>query len=158
MDESDDKTSIVFELKVPKFMDTSLINIDLQPTYVRCDVKGKVTQMRFTEEILVEQSKVQRSQTTGCLVITCPKANITKIEAQNMRLKKLKEDKEKEKKLKELADKQKEAKEQLKKEELRQYKEQTGDFIIKEASKENQNNNKPEFVPDFDPDEVPPLE
>jgi hypothetical protein len=28
-DETEDKTSIIFEIKVPKFMDTSKINVDL---------------------------------------------------------------------------------------------------------------------------------
>jgi HSP20 family molecular chaperone IbpA len=36
---------------------------------------------------MVEKSKVQRSTTTGVLQITMPKATITKVEAQNMRIK-----------------------------------------------------------------------
>lgn len=42
-DESADKTCIVLDLEVPRFMDTSTMNIDLQPQYVRCDIKGKIT-------------------------------------------------------------------------------------------------------------------
>ncbi len=41
--ESSDKTSIIFELWVPKFMDTSLVNVDLNPSYVRVEIKGKIT-------------------------------------------------------------------------------------------------------------------
>ena len=41
--ESGDKTSIILEIQIPRFMDTSLINLDLQPAYVRIDVKGKIT-------------------------------------------------------------------------------------------------------------------
>lgn len=41
--ESEDRTCVIFEICVPKFMDTSLCEVDLQPTYVRCDVKGKIT-------------------------------------------------------------------------------------------------------------------
>ena len=61
-------------MEVPKFMNTDSLNVDLQPQYVRVDVKGKVTQIRFDEDILVEQSTVQRSMTTGWLCITMPKA------------------------------------------------------------------------------------
>lgn len=54
MTESDDGTKLFFNLEVPRFMDTSLLNVDLQPTYIRVDVKGKITQIRFPENILVE--------------------------------------------------------------------------------------------------------
>ena len=67
-------------------MDTSLVEVDLQPTFVRVEVKGKVTQLKFPDEILVEKSSVQRSATTGKLSITCPKADISLIEARRMRL------------------------------------------------------------------------
>jgi hypothetical protein len=56
-------------------METNSLNVDLHPDYVRCDIKGKITQLVIPEEILVEQSKVQRSQTTGALVVTCLKAD-----------------------------------------------------------------------------------
>jgi protein TilB len=46
-------------------MDTSLLDVDLQPDYVRISVKDKVTQLSMPEEILVERSTVQRSATTG---------------------------------------------------------------------------------------------
>lgn len=64
-DESKDGTCIIFELGVPRFMDTSLLDVDLQPDYVRISVKDKVTQLSMPEEILVERSTVQRSATTG---------------------------------------------------------------------------------------------
>lgn len=66
-DETQDKTCVIFEIKIPKFMDTSCINCDLQPNYVRLDIKGRITQLELPEEVIVEKSKVQRSQTTGWL-------------------------------------------------------------------------------------------
>lgn len=110
-EETPDGTKIIFTLDVPKFMDTSSLNIDLQPTFIRCEIKNKVTQLMLPEEVLVESSVVQRSQTTGQLVVTMPRANISEIEAKNMRLKALREKREKEEELKELERKQKEAKE-----------------------------------------------
>jgi protein TilB len=70
-----DDEDIIFELYVPKFLDTSLINVDLNPLYVRIDVKGKITQIKFEQEIIVAKSKVQRSTTTGALQLICPKLN-----------------------------------------------------------------------------------
>ena len=45
-------------MEVPKFMSTDQLNVDLQPQYVRVDVRGKVTQIRFDEDILVERSTI----------------------------------------------------------------------------------------------------
>ena len=76
-------------------MDTSLINVDLNPMYVRFEVKGKVTQLKMPEEIIVERSKVQRSQMSGVLQITMPKATISEVQAKNMRMKQLEEERSK---------------------------------------------------------------
>ena len=57
-DESEDKTHVIFEIKIPKFMDTALINVDLQPTYLRLDIKGRVTQLSIPEDVIAEKSKV----------------------------------------------------------------------------------------------------
>jgi len=43
-------------MEVPRFMNTNSLNVDVQPTYVRVEVKGKVTQIRLDDEILVERS------------------------------------------------------------------------------------------------------
>ena len=48
-------------MEVPRFMETSSLNVDLQPSYVRVNVKEKITQVRFDEDIMVERSSVQRS-------------------------------------------------------------------------------------------------
>jgi len=58
LDESDDTTKLILNLEVPKFMTTDSLNVDLQPTYCRVDIKGKITQIRFDEEILTERSTV----------------------------------------------------------------------------------------------------
>jgi len=66
---------------VPKFLPTHKVNVDLQPTYLRIDINGKITQLTHPEEILVEKSKVERSTTTGVLQLTMAKANISTVEA-----------------------------------------------------------------------------
>eukprot|EP00826_Nyctotherus_ovalis_P038514 TRINITY_DN3610_c0_g7_i1.p1 TRINITY_DN3610_c0_g7~~TRINITY_DN3610_c0_g7_i1.p1 ORF type:complete len:405 (-),score=150.60 TRINITY_DN3610_c0_g7_i1:96-1310(-) len=90
-----DDENVVFELYVPKFLDTSLINVDLNPTYVRIDVKGKITQIKFEEEVIVAKSKVQRSTTTGALQLICPKLNF---DHQTKKRKEAKEEMKKEEK------------------------------------------------------------
>lgn len=102
MDESEDKTCLQVQLWLPKYMDTSNVNVDLNPLYVRVDVKGKITQLKFDEEILVEKSELKRSQNTGVLLIKCPKANISEIEKQIMKNKIRKEEQEKKDKIRKL--------------------------------------------------------
>jgi protein TilB len=63
---------LVFEIGIPKYMDTSLVMVDLNPTYVRCVIKGRVTQVVFDEEIEISSSCICRSKTTGCLKISAP--------------------------------------------------------------------------------------
>jgi protein TilB len=67
---------LTFELKLPKYMETNKIKVDLNPQYVRIEAKDKVTQLRFDNEILIEKATIQRSQTTGHLLIKAPIAGI----------------------------------------------------------------------------------
>ena len=47
LDETPCGTKLVFSLEVPKFLSTDSLNVDLQPTFVRVDIRGKITQIRF---------------------------------------------------------------------------------------------------------------
>ncbi|CAH1163277.1 unnamed protein product [Phaedon cochleariae] len=71
----DDPKQFVLDIAVYKFMDSNLIQIDLQPIYVKILIKGKIFQIVFPEEICTNKSIAQRSQTTGHLVLKLPKAN-----------------------------------------------------------------------------------
>ncbi|CAG9315170.1 LRRC6 [Blepharisma stoltei] len=64
---------IVLDIKVPRYLETSQIGLDLNPNYVRLDIKGKITQLRFPCEIKVEESRALRSQTSGSLQLVMPK-------------------------------------------------------------------------------------
>ena len=96
-----------FRIKLPKFLDTSKIKVDLNPNYVRVDVNGKITQWRFDNDIIVEKATVQRSTTTGDLEIKAPMAfvkprvdKIKKIEENKKALEMQKKEEERLKKLK----------------------------------------------------------
>ncbi|KAK2822796.1 hypothetical protein Q5P01_022861 [Channa striata] len=72
--EDEENNRIVLDLAVFRHMDTSLIDVDVQPTYARVNVKGKIFQMVLPAEVKPDSSTAQRSQTTGHLVLTMPRA------------------------------------------------------------------------------------
>ncbi|QDZ22055.1 hypothetical protein A3770_06p45730 [Chloropicon primus] len=75
--DSEDDAKIVLDVAVGKFLDTSLIEADVQPTYVRLLIKGKLLQLTLAEEVSPDKSQAQRNKHTGHLVVTMPKANQT---------------------------------------------------------------------------------
>ncbi|XP_027439808.1 protein tilB homolog isoform X4 [Zalophus californianus] len=69
------RNQIILDLAVYRYMDTSLIDVDVQPTYVRVMVKGKPFQLVLPAEVKPDGSSAKRSQTTGHLVICMPKVD-----------------------------------------------------------------------------------
>ncbi|XP_010891509.2 protein tilB homolog isoform X2 [Esox lucius] len=69
--EDENNNAIVLDLEVYRHMDTSLMDVDVQPTYARVTVKGKVV---LPAEVRPDSSTAKRSQITGHLVLTMPKA------------------------------------------------------------------------------------
>lgn len=63
-------------LSPTRFLDTSLIDVDVQPNYVRVIIKKKIFQMALNDEICIEGSTSRRSETTGHLLIVMPKLNV----------------------------------------------------------------------------------
>uniref|UniRef100_A0A667Z6I3 Leucine-rich repeat-containing protein 6 n=1 Tax=Myripristis murdjan TaxID=586833 RepID=A0A667Z6I3_9TELE len=57
-------------------LDTSLMDVDVQPTYVRVTVKGKIFQLVVPAEVKPDSSTAKRSQTTGHLLVTMPKVRL----------------------------------------------------------------------------------
>ncbi|GAB4823127.1 hypothetical protein N2152v2_010173 [Parachlorella kessleri] len=73
LDESPDGCSVVLDVDVGRYLDTSLIQADVQPTFVRLLIKGRLLQLLLPQEVRPDSSTAQRSKTTGHLVITMPK-------------------------------------------------------------------------------------
>mmetsp|Transcript_28801 Transcript_28801/g.63922 ORF Transcript_28801/g.63922 Transcript_28801/m.63922 type:complete len:270 (-) Transcript_28801:67-876(-) len=67
--------SVVLEVRVPRHLDSSLIDVDIHPTYVSVVIKSKLLRLRLPAEIKVGESKCQRAKVNGALVITMPKVN-----------------------------------------------------------------------------------
>eukprot|EP00927_Polykrikos_kofoidii_P071574 TRINITY_DN67832_c0_g1_i1.p1 TRINITY_DN67832_c0_g1~~TRINITY_DN67832_c0_g1_i1.p1 ORF type:complete len:420 (+),score=81.88 TRINITY_DN67832_c0_g1_i1:109-1368(+) len=72
IDETSNPGMILFELGVPKYLDTSKLDVDVNPLYVRIVIKEKLTQLKLPQEVRPDASKVQRSRTTGKLHIQMP--------------------------------------------------------------------------------------
>ncbi|TPP61023.1 Leucine rich repeat containing 6 [Fasciola gigantica] len=69
--EVDGKAQYLLDVAVYRHMDTTLIDCDVQPHYVRVTLRGKLA---LPEEVQADKSNARRSQTTGHLLVTMPKA------------------------------------------------------------------------------------
>ena len=72
---NDDPEKYVLDLAVYKHMDSNLVDVDVQPNYVRVMVKGKIFQLHLPMEVDTTNSTAKRSQITGHLLVTMPKCN-----------------------------------------------------------------------------------
>lgn len=57
MKEYDHPEYSYFELEVPKYMETKDLEVNVDPGWVSVRVKGKLTQLRLAEEIIVSETK-----------------------------------------------------------------------------------------------------
>ncbi|NXG66678.1 TILB protein, partial [Hemiprocne comata] len=71
--DDEENNQITLDLAVYRHLDTSLLDVDVQPTYIRVLVKGKPFQLVLPEEVKPDSSSAKRSQTTGHLVVSMPK-------------------------------------------------------------------------------------
>lgn len=76
-DYADEADRIEVNLHVHKFMDTSLLEVDVQPNYLRVTVKGKIFQMALQSEVRCSEATSKRSMITGQLLIVMPKLSWT---------------------------------------------------------------------------------
>lgn len=74
-DEDSKAGHIILEVHTPRFLDSSLIDVDIHPTYVSVIIKSKVLRLKLPAEIHVTTSRCQRSKTNGHLSVIMPKVN-----------------------------------------------------------------------------------
>ncbi|XP_066480265.1 dynein axonemal assembly factor 11-like isoform X2 [Tiliqua scincoides] len=72
--DDEENNQFILDIAVYRHLDTSLLDVDVQPTYVKVLIKGKPFQLVLPEEVKPDSSTAKRSQTTGHLVISLPKA------------------------------------------------------------------------------------
>ncbi|KAG7375546.1 hypothetical protein PHYPSEUDO_000697 [Phytophthora pseudosyringae] len=74
---TDEILEIILEVDLPRFLDTSLVDVDVHPSYVSIVVKNKVLRLKFPELVHSDTGKAERSKITGTLRLTLPKAHVT---------------------------------------------------------------------------------
>ena len=62
-----------FQLEVPRHLDTSELVVNINPLWLSVKVKNKLIQLKLSEEIIVSESKTERSQITKHLLIKMKK-------------------------------------------------------------------------------------
>ena len=77
--EDDGNGNVVVEVEIPRFIDTSLVDVDVQPNHVSIVIKNKTLRLRFEEEVRPDAGKAERSKVTGCLKLTMPKVDTSKV-------------------------------------------------------------------------------
>ncbi|KAG6592432.1 Protein phosphatase 1, regulatory subunit [Phytophthora cinnamomi] len=96
---TDEILDIILEVDLPRFLDTSLVDVDVHPSYVSIVAKNKVLRLKFPELVHSDAGKAERSKITGTLRLTLPKAHVTPTQQLRAQLyreeqeKKLKNDK-----------------------------------------------------------------
>lgn len=66
---------VTLDVRVQRFLDSSLIDVDVHPSYISVVIKSKILRLRLPAEVKAGESKCQRSKTTGSLLVTMPKVN-----------------------------------------------------------------------------------
>ena len=56
-----------------RYLDTCLVQADVQPTLVRLLIRGRLLQLRLPEEVRPDASSARRSRASGRLVVSMPK-------------------------------------------------------------------------------------
>jgi len=67
-------TSLIMRVAIPKYLSTSLIDVDIHPTYVSVVIKSKILRVILPVEVLSSQAVARRSQASGYLELVMPKA------------------------------------------------------------------------------------
>ena len=66
--------TITLNVEISKFLDTSLIEVDVHTNWLRVTIKGKILQLLIEEDVQTEKVICERSRLTGQLAITMLKA------------------------------------------------------------------------------------
>lgn len=74
-DEESKPGYILLDVRVAKYLDSSLIDVDIHPHYVSIVIKSKLLRLRLPAEVSVAGSKCQRSKSTGALLVIMPKTD-----------------------------------------------------------------------------------
>ena len=74
-DEESRRGFVVLEVSLPRHLDSSLIDVDVHPSYVSVVIKSKLLRLRLPAEVKSGDSRCERSKVTGSLMVIMPKLN-----------------------------------------------------------------------------------
>ncbi|KAE8965589.1 hypothetical protein PR002_g28639 [Phytophthora rubi] len=83
---TDEILDVILEVDLPRFLDSSLVDVDVHPSYVSIVAKNKVLRLKFPELVHSDAGKAERSKITGTLRLTLPKAHVTPTQQLRARL------------------------------------------------------------------------
>lgn len=72
---NEEERYLTLEISIQKHLSSSLVDVDIHPTYVSVVIKSKVLRLSLPVEVQSEASTAQRSLATGKLLIKMPKVN-----------------------------------------------------------------------------------
>ena len=67
--------TLVMRVAIPKYLSTSLIDVDIHPTYVSIVIKSKISRVILPVEVTSTQSVARRSAASGYLELVMAKAD-----------------------------------------------------------------------------------
>merc|ERR1712146_41203 len=71
----EDKKKVYLDVSCGRYLDTSLIDVDSQPTWLSILIKQKRLQLLWPCEVICDAGDAKRSKLTGNLLLTLPKLN-----------------------------------------------------------------------------------
>ena len=155
MKEDDIYGEILVDITLSKYLDTSLLQVDIHPLWFQILIQKKSFLLHLSEEILVEKSKIQRITSTGHLHIKMPMLKYQNpISQQQLKQKQKQLSRSKHHVIKLVNEKI--TSKQLKKQRQQQQEEEEAAAVAKYLQQQQQ----PEINPDdydFDINEVPEL-
>lgn len=73
LEDEDGEGNCCLRVQLPRFMDSSLLDVDLHPAWVTVVIRNKTLRVHWPEPVHADAGAAQRSMTTGELVIKAPK-------------------------------------------------------------------------------------
>ena len=83
IDDESELGFIMVTIRVPRYMDTSLIDVDVHPLWFQASIKGRLILLHLPHEVIVNECKVQRITSTGALVLKLLRVDHHRIQARS---------------------------------------------------------------------------
>jgi len=71
--------TLIMRVAIPKYLSTSLVDVDIHPTYVSIVIKSKILRVVLPVEVRSDQSVARRSAASGYLELVMPKVDPNKV-------------------------------------------------------------------------------